>query len=215
VIVRRLSSLLRVLRASVVLPLFIVVATRCFPQANVQGQWTSLATWPTRAVHTTLLPDGRVFFVSYYDESLQPHIWDPGSNTFTATASSSYRLFCGWHAQLADGRIFIVGGRIADFTVYPHAVIFDAGKNTLSAMPDMNTGRWYPTATELPNGDVLVVSGDINSNTNVDTLPQVFQMATHTWRNLTTAQLAMPLYPNMLVAPNGKVFDAGPSRQSR
>jgi len=79
----------------------------------------------------------------------------------------------------------------------------------------MNTGRWYPTVTTLPNGDVLVVSGDINANTNVDALPQVFQFATKTWRNLTTAQLSQPLYPNMLVAPNGKVFNAGPSRQSR
>ena len=200
-----------------VLLLFCLVAVevRGNAQASTQGQWSALANWPTRAIHTTLLPDGRVFFVSYYTESLQPHIWDPGSNTFTTTASSSYALFCAGHTQLADGRVFIVGGHIADYTGYPHAVIYDAGKNTFSAMPDMNAGRWYPTATELPNGDVLVVSGDINSNTNVDTLPQVFQMATHTWRNLTTAQVAMPLYPNMLVAPNGKVFDAGPSRQTR
>ncbi|HKD82716.1 MAG TPA: carboxypeptidase regulatory-like domain-containing protein [Candidatus Angelobacter sp.] len=166
-------------------------------------------------MHTSLLPDGRVFFVSYYNESLTPHIWDPGTNTFTTTASSSYALFCAGHTQLADGTIFIVGGHIADFTGFPHSVIYDSGKNTFSAQPDMNTGRWYPTATELPNGDVLVVSGDINSNTNVDTLPQVFQMSTHTWRNLTTAQLALPLYPNMLLAPNGMVFNAGPSVQSR
>jgi hypothetical protein len=162
-----------------------------------------------------LLPDGRVFFVSYYSESLQPHIWDPASNTFTTTASSSYALFCAGHSNLADGRVFIAGGHIADYNGYAHAVIYDSAKNTFTTLPDMNTGRWYPTVTELPNGDVLVVSGDINSNTNVDALPQVFQMATNSWRNLTTAQLSMPLYPNMLVAPNGKVFNAGPSRQSR
>jgi hypothetical protein len=171
--------------------------------------------WPTRAVHATLLPDGRVFFVSYYAESLHPNIWDPVSNTFTATASSSYALFCAGHTTLADGRVFIAGGHIADYTGYAHAVIFDPATNGFTSLPDMNTGRWYPTATTLPNGDVLVVSGDINANTNVDTLPQVFQFSTKTWRNLTTAQLSQPLYPNMLVAPNGKVFDAGPSRQSR
>jgi galactose oxidase-like protein/carboxypeptidase family protein len=166
-------------------------------------------------VHATLLPDGRVFFVSYYAESTQPHIWDPGSNTFTTTAASSYALFCAGHTPLADGRVMIVGGHIADYVGYPHAVIFNPASSGLAAQPNMNSGRWYPTATTLPNGDVVVVSGDINSNTNVDTLPQVFQMSTHTWRNLSTAQLALPLYPKMMVAPNGKVFEAGPSRQSR
>ena len=72
--------------------------------------------------------------------------------------------------------IFIAGGHIADYTGYPHAVIFDPATNGFTSLPDMNTGRWYPTTTTLPNGDVLVVSGDINSNTNVDALPQVFQI---------------------------------------
>jgi hypothetical protein len=210
------SLALRGASAFVLLLLFVVaVAVRSNAQASTQGQWSAVASWPTRAVHATLLPDGRVFFVSYYAESLHPNIWDPVSNTFTATASSSYALFCAGHTTLADGRVFIAGGHIADFTGYAHTVIFDPATNGFTSLPNMNTGRWYPTATTLPNGDVLVVSGDINSNTNVDALPQVFQFSTKTWRNLTTAQLSQPLYPNMLVAPNGKVFNAGPSRQSR
>jgi hypothetical protein len=211
------SSLARRGASGFVVLLLVVVAVsvRSNAQASTQGQWSAVANWPTRAVHATLLPDGRVFFVSYYTESLHPNIWDPVSNTFTATASSSYALFCAGHTTLADGRVFIAGGHIADYTGYPHAVIFDPATNGFTPLPDMNTGRWYPTTTTLPNGDVLVVSGDINANTNVDALPQVFQFSTKTWRNLTTAQLSQPLYPNMLVAPNGKVFNAGPSRQSR
>ncbi|HXO38002.1 MAG TPA: carboxypeptidase regulatory-like domain-containing protein, partial [Candidatus Acidoferrum sp.] len=174
-----------------------------------------MTNWPTRAVHATLLPDGRVFFISYYAESLQPNIWDPVSNTFIATGASAFALFCAGHTTLADGRVFLAGGHVADYVGYAHAVIFDPATNGFTTLPDMNAPRWYPTTTTLPNGDVLVVSGDINSNTNVDALPQVFQFSTKTWRNLTTAQLAQPLYPNMLVAPNGKVFNAGPSRQTR
>jgi Domain of unknown function (DUF1929)/Carboxypeptidase regulatory-like domain len=184
-------------------------------QATTQGQWSAVSDWPTRAVHTTLLPDGRVFFVSYYTESLQPHIWDPGSNTFTTTAASDHALFCAGHTTLADGRILIAGGHIADYVGYPNVVIYDPAKNVFTSVPNMNEGRWYPTVTTLPSGDVLVVSGDVNSNTNVDPLPQVLQMATNTWRNLTSAQLSMPLYPNMLVAPNGQVFNAGPNAQTR
>ncbi|HZU31105.1 MAG TPA: kelch domain-containing protein, partial [Candidatus Angelobacter sp.] len=190
-------------------------AVRCYAQAATQGQWSAVADWPTRAVHTTLLPDGRVFFVSYYTESLQPHIWDPISNTFTATASSSYALFCAGHTNMADGRVFIAGGHVADYVGYPNVSIYDPAKNVMTAAPNMNEGRWYPTVTTLPNGDVLVVSGDVNSNTNVDPLPQVYQVATNSWRNLTSAQLSLPLYPNMLVAPNGKVFNAAPSVQTR
>src|ERR1051326_7028495 len=101
---------------AVILLLYVLaVAVRCNAQATTQGQWSALATWPTRAVHTTLLPDGRVFFVSYYSESLQPHIWDPATNTFTTTASSSYALFCAGHTSLADGSVFIAGGHIADY----------------------------------------------------------------------------------------------------
>src|SRR6185437_3308887 len=126
-----------------------------------------------------------------------------------------YRLFCAGHTSLADGRVFISGGHIADYTGYSHSEIFDPATNTFKTLPDMNAGRWYPTTTELPNGDVLVVSGDINSNTNTNPLPQVYQFSSNTWRSLTTAQLVLPLYPTMFVAPNGKVFQAGPNRQSR
>src|SRR5690349_9051192 len=182
----------------------------CRAQASSQGQWSPVENWPTRAVHAHLLPDGRVLFISYYDESLQPNIWDPATDTFAPTAPAAYALFCAGHTSLADGRVFIAGGHIADYTGYSHAVIYDPFKNSFTQVPDMNEGRWYPTTTELSNGDVLVVSGDVNSNTNVDPLPQVFQVASGTWRDLTSAQFSMPLYPLMFVAPNGSVFYAGP-----
>ena len=49
----------------------------------------------------------------------------------------------------------------------------------------------------------------------VNVEPQVWQSATASWRNLTTAHLALPFYPFMFVAPNGKVFCAGPSQTTR
>src|SRR5206468_12551320 len=38
---------------------------------------------------------------------------------------------------------------------------------------------------------------------------------TSSWRNLSTADLALPFYPFMHLAPNGKVFCAGPSQTTR
>ena len=212
----RLSSFVRILGAFAVLLLaFHAVALRCSAQATTQGQWTALQTWPTRAVHTTLLPDGRVFFFSYYSESLQPHIWDPATNSFSPAAAAPYALFCAGHTLLADGRVFISGGHIADYVGYAHVRIYSASSNSFSSTPDMNAGRWYPTNTVLPNGDVLVVSGDVNGNTTADPLPQVYHPATNSWRNLSTAQLVQPLYPVMFVAPNGTVFNAGPNPGTR
>ncbi|HXG90663.1 MAG TPA: galactose oxidase-like domain-containing protein [Vicinamibacterales bacterium] len=78
----------------------------------------------------------------------------------------------------------------------------------------MNAGRWYPTNTTMPNGDVLVVSGDIDTS-QVNPLPQVWQIATGTWRDLTTAQLSLPLYPFMFLTSDGRVFQAGPNQNSR
>lgn len=205
----------RFLRLSILSVFVVSFAALCCGQSSSQGQWSSLQTWPTRAVHTTLLPDGRVFFVSYYGESLNPNIWDPVSNTFSPTAASTYALFCAGHTSMADGRVFIAGGHIADYTGYAHAQIYDPFKNTMTQVPDMNEGRWYPTTTVLANGDILVVSGDVNSNTATDTLPQVYQVASNTWRNLSSAQLMQALYPVMFVAPNGKVIYAGPEPLTR
>jgi hypothetical protein len=154
-------------------------------------------------------------FVSYYSESLRPHIWDPRTNTFTATASAPYELFCAGHTLLPDGRVFLAGGHIADFVGFNRAVIYDPSANAYTPLPNMNKGRWYPTTTVLPNGDVLVTSGDVSGITHANPLPQVFQFSSNTWRSLTSAQLVLPLYPLMFVAPNGKVFYAGNSSQSR
>ncbi|HEX7286177.1 MAG TPA: carboxypeptidase regulatory-like domain-containing protein [Candidatus Angelobacter sp.] len=214
---RHCGFLLRRCGASaLVLMLFAGAATlQSQAQASAVGEWTALQTWPTRAVHATLLPDGRVLFVSYYSESLQPHVWDPESNTFSPTTASQYALFCAGHTSMPDGRVFIAGGHIADFVGYAHTSIYDPSSNTLTPAADMNKGRWYPTVTVLANGDLLVVSGDVNSNTANNTLPQVYSPATNTWRDLTTAQLSLPLYPLMFVAPNGKVFNAGASPPTR
>lgn len=183
--------------------------------AQSTGSWSAVQTLPYRPVHTTVLPNGKVFFISYYSDSLHPQIWDPATNTVTPTIDAPYELFCSGHVLLSDGRVFITGGHIADYTGYKHALIFDPNANTFTAVPDMNSGRWYPTNTVLPNGDVLVVTGDQTSNTTPDLLPQVYQVATNSWRDLTTAQLNQALYPTMLVAPNGKVFNAGASHTTR
>ena len=206
---------MRSLRSFALILILVVPLHFLLGQTSVTGSWSSLENWPYRAVHTHLLPDGRVLFWSYYDEALAPQIWDPSDGSIIPAASISYSIFCAGHSFLADGRLLVTGGHQADYVGWPYARIYNPFNNTWTTAPNMNAGRWYPTNTTLPNGDVLVIDGDINSGTNLNTLPQIYQVASNSWRNLTSAQLALPLYPRMFVAPNGNVFEAGPDPASR
>ena len=179
---------------------------------SIVGQWSPVQALPIVAVHAHLLPTGKVLFYPYTDD---PHLWDPVTGTITSATQAGYNIFCTGHSFLADGRLFVTGGHISNNVGLPNAAIYDPSTNSWTRLPDMNAGRWYPSNTTLPNGDVLVVSGDIDTTVGVNTLPQVWQTASSSWRNLTNAQLSLNLYPAMHLAPNGKVFLSIPSEITR
>jgi galactose oxidase len=187
------------------------------PSVNAQdpavvGQWSAVQTWPIVAVHAHVLPTGKVLFYPYTDD---PRLWDPVTGAFSSAASAGYNIFCTGHAFLADGRLLLTGGHIANNVGEPKATIYNPFNNTWTPLPNMNSGRWYPTNTTLANGDVLVVSGDQDTTAGVNPLPQVWQTASNTWRSLTNAQLNLDLYPSMHLAPNGKVFLSMPGQNTR
>ena len=191
-------------------------------QPEVIGQWTLVAPLPYFPIHTHMLPTGKVMIWPGDEEGggasgNDPRSWDPANQSVSILSKPGYNIFCSGHSFLADGSLFVAGGHTATFVGLSRASTYNPFTNAWSNLPNMNAGRWYPTVTVLANGDVLVVSGDIDSTTvvNRNTLPQVFQVSTGTWRDLTNAQLVQDLYPQMLLAPNGKVFNAGPSTTTR
>ena len=188
----------------------------CIPGALAQGspaevgQWSSVLPMGYESVHSILLPNGKVLYWSVRAESLHPQIWDPSTNSVTPAALPGYELFCAGHSYLPNGHILVTGGNIADNVGLPNASIYNPFNNTWNPVTDMNAGRWYPTNTTLANGDVLVIAGDITSRQDTNTLPQVWQTASGTWRNLTTAQRALPTYPMMFLTPAGEVVYVAP-----
>ena len=54
-----------------------------------------------------------------------------------------------------------------------------------------------------------------DTTVGMNLLPQVWETGTGTWRDLTNAQLWLPFYPFTFVAPNGRVFYAGPGKTTR
>jgi hypothetical protein len=183
------------------------------PSANAQpavvGSWSDVQTWPTVSVHTQLLATGSVLFWDYNGNS---YLWDPTTGAITQPAQPGRNTFCAGNSTLANGAVFVPGGHIANNVGLASASYYDPGADTWTAVPDMNAGRWYPSSTTLANGDVLVTSGDTNVTVR-NTLPQVYQAMTNSWRDLTTATLALTLFPRTFLAPNGQVFFAtGTSR---
>ena len=143
------------------------------------------------------------------------HLWDPSTGTLTATPGTGYDVFCSGHAFLGDGRLLISGGHSSNGIGLAFASTYDPFANVWARVPDMNAGRWYPTNTTLANGDMLVVSGNIDTTVGVNRIPQVFQAGSATWRDLTNAALSLDLYPRMHLLPDGRVFNSGPSGLSR
>ncbi len=169
----------------------------------ILGAWTTPTNWPAVSVHSTLLHTGKVFFYPYSDDA---YLWDPLTDSFERMPRVGYNLFCTGHSAIADGRILVTGGHVQNGWGLDDASYFNPVSKTWTRLPDMNNGRWYPSSTTLANGDVLVASGSYNSTYTVNTVPQVWQINSGTWRNLTNANRHLPLYPSTFLAPNGQVF---------
>ncbi len=188
---------------------------RAEAQTSQKGQWSAVLNWPAVAIHSHMLPNGKMFFF----RNASTYLWDrTDSNPPVAGKSAGYNIFCSGHSFLPDGRLFVAGGHIVNNNGLPNASIYDPAANTWTRVADMNAGRWYPTCTTLPNGDILVVSGsyfDAMGNTINNNLPQVWQTGSSTWGNLTGAVLNLPLYPKMHLAPDGRVYLVGPNQTTR
>lgn len=201
--------------------------------ARVEGHWSPVLCWPVVPIHLHLLPTGKILFWGRVGEGELPgagggngagtepfdqiRVWDPATLDLTSPALPPHDIFCSGHTFLADGRLLVTGGNVADNVGLPHATAYDPFADSWSLYPDMNAGRWYPTSVLLPDGDVAVESGDIAPGT-VNTLPQVLDVRRGFWRSLTDAQAERPviadLYPRLLLAPDGRIFKAGPDRDS-
>ncbi|MGH3827522.1 MAG: galactose oxidase-like domain-containing protein [Pseudonocardiaceae bacterium] len=145
------------------------------------GRWDPIFTLPNVAIHTHVLPNGKVLFWgrrgtpagSMDEHECTPHVWDPGTGELTPTPQPqradgrAVNLFCSGHAFLPDGRLLVAGGHATDGDGLDQACVYDFRANTWTALPVMNERRWYPTAAALPDGSVRVSSGSYRDNGRV------------------------------------------------
>lgn len=191
------------------------------PPPSQAGSWSRVEAWPVVPIHAHLLPDGLVMFWDRHDcgEASccgHPHFWDAATGEITDAPlpPEAHDIFCSGHVLTADGRLLVTGGHIDENIGQNLTSLFDPASGAWQAQPPMNAGRWYPTATALANGDVLVISGHIGPGFGRNRLPQVWDHADGGWRSLSGAERELPLYPWMFLAPDGRVFCAGPQEET-
>jgi cytochrome oxidase Cu insertion factor (SCO1/SenC/PrrC family) len=150
------------------------------------GTWDHVTDWNTEvAVHSVLLPTGRVLYWPRYDktgfniptgaagaETPNATVWDPmlpigAAGRYTTVANGRTNLFCAGQSLLPDGRVMVIGGHDENAggsgdlgTVDVN--LFDPTTQTWSAAPDMNVERWYGTVTPLANGQMMAIGGAYN-----------------------------------------------------
>lgn len=192
--------------------LFGLLSTPTFAQEGVWEQWFpfgvvgSQTVPPIVAVHLIHLHTGKVLGITFDPDDCpsrigngRNYLWTPppynpnnsgNPGTFENLPNCHNWSVCAGHSAMADGRILIPGSHYALGGNVPYADLFDP--NYMSAgihawnlpqpPPNMAQGRWYPTATTLADGTVLVTSGSIGNPAQYVKIPELYDPADNSWR---------------------------------
>jgi hypothetical protein len=108
-----------------------------------------------------LLADGRVLFVIC---CMADQVYNPASGTFAFTGAMTGVFEDGFASAMpATGKFLVTGGYDEDFGgVSAGACLYDSVTGTFAATGNMNTARYYHTATALGDGTVLVAGGTVD-----------------------------------------------------
>jgi len=175
--------------------------------AAIVGSWSAPVAIPTVAVNLLLLKNNTLLF---YEDGGSATVWDYVANKFTSVPTST-DLFCSGGALMADGRLLAVGGYGQSSSAFgiANAEIFDPSSNTWTAVPPMAFRRWYPTATTLSDGRILVTAGwQTTSHTNAG-IPEIYDPVANTWTQLTNANNPFETYPFMFLLSDGRLIHSG------
>jgi chitodextrinase len=172
----------------------------------VSGLWSGLIPIPVVAVHVSQLPGTSILMGDGQSFGFDTRTWDTATNAINSVPVP-VNTFCSGHDQMADGRVFFGGGENGtDHVGLTTGNAFDPVTQTWAVLADMVHPRWYPSATTLPDGRELMLSGE-STCTNCDvSVAEIYSPASNTWTQLTSAPFTFPYYPHVFVLPDGRVL---------
>src|SRR5216684_3305282 len=189
-------------------------------QAQVQGQWSTLPNpMPINPIHVSLMHTGKVLVVSGSgnvagNNNFQAAIFDPSTGTVTPQ-NVGWDMFCNAIVVLPDGRPFVQGGTLQydPFHGELRSSAYDPLTGQFVDLQSMAHGRWYPTATTLSDGSLMIFPG-LNETGGTNTAVEIYTVGSG-WSQEYGASWTPPLYPRMHLLPNGTVFYSGSGTGSR
>lgn len=202
----------------------VVVAQPAHADFDETGRWGSLQSWPVIPINAALTPDGRIQSFGTDSEGVQGgewnfDVWTPSTGAHALTDNTTFTdLFCS--VQVLDpvrDVLFTAGGDDGRGDASNWAPVgftsFSTDSGLLNETP-MNFPRWYPTATVMPNGEIVVEGGSFEGVAGPGVLtPERYRPGTG-WTSLTGATSTYAYgndqnrwwYPRSWVAPNRRIF---------
>jgi hypothetical protein len=131
-----------------------------------------------RYAHTaTLLPNGKVLVTGGFSgldaqssgtALSTAELYDPATGAFTPTGSMATARGGQTATLLSNGKVLVAGGLInlssAAVCVASSAELYDPATGTFAPTGDMEAAREEHTATQLPDGKVLLIGGSNSSD---------------------------------------------------
>ncbi|MEV7686205.1 galactose oxidase early set domain-containing protein [Streptomyces bungoensis] len=192
----------------------------------VDGSWSVLPTQnPVRSMHSVVLSNGKVLLIAGSGNSEEQFnagtftsaVYDPVKGTYKVIPTPK-DLFCAGHVQLQDGRVLVMSGMKAypvagghGYEGFKDSYVFDPKTETYSKTNDLNDGHWYPSATELGNGDVISFGG-LREDSTGSVTAEKFSAAQNQWLPVSQVNQTWSywgLYPSMILMQDGRLFYSG------
>lgn len=194
------------------------------------GNWSPLITWPHVPSSVAVLPGGKLLtwssneLLSFPDNGVRfsySSVYDPDNGTFTTSNNPTHDMFCAGISLRSDGTVVAAGGnpQLQDTSV------FNPATGAWQQGPYMNHERWYGTTLTLADDSIFATfaRGDsnipelLNGSGNWVELPDAAMTTLWNEQNLVNSgavnnSVIAQWNANMQVAPDGRIFHAGPTR---